>query len=190
MRLEDIKNFELRDFIKNNFRIGTPVDAVKASLTNGSGDSEITFTSFFAGTQGNSISVSILDSGEDDSDLSFTFDIPTKSLIIYPKKESGSITSTCDEVADALNANPTVSAYLDIVGGSGVISTSTEANLSGGINGTEGFAKITRYIQGDVIYFCFDDADILSTGKWKKINHLSYESILDYDDILDYDEIL
>ena len=191
MQFSDINDLELKKFLRSNFRTGTPEDAIAASLTSGTGDSQIVFTCDTKGVFGNSISVAIIESSEDNCDLSFSFDVTTKELIIYPQKTSGSIVSTSSDVADILNANPTVSSYMTVTGGSGVIDTLEETNLASGTNGTEGIGYLTRYIIGDVIYFCLEDADFSSTGKWKKTGtELSYDSVLDYSETLDYDEIL
>lgn len=193
MSFNQVKDLNLRKFLINNFKVGTPSDSVAASLTLGMGDQQIVFTALDSGVVGNTISVSILDSGEDNSSLSFSFDIISKHLIIYPQKTSGSIISTCSDIADALNAHATVSSYLSTTGGIGTIEVQDETNLSGGSNGTEGLGKCTEYINGDIIYFCFNDADYSSTGKWRKhgsSSEIGYDEILDYGEILDYDDIL
>lgn len=191
MVFNDIKDFYLKKILKNNFQIGTPSDSVASSLTFGTGDSEIVFTAVDSGIQGDNISVSILDSGESDSSFSISFDIITRELIIYPEKISNSVTSTSSDIADSLNSDVTVLAYLSVTGGSGVVDLQAKTSLSGGSNGTEGIGKFTEYIYNDNIYFCLDDADFSSTGKWRKVgSEISYDGVFNYDEILDYDSIL
>lgn len=192
MSFNDIKNLPLRTFLKDNFKVGIPIDSVQASLAFGTGDSQISFQAVTGGIQGNFISVKIVNSSENDCLLSFTFDVINKLLTIYPEKVSGSIVSIGSDIADLLNSDLTVSEYLTTTGGSGVVDWQVETNLSGGINGSEGIAGVTRYVHGNDIYICYQSCDYSSTGNWRKISgsSISYDSVLDYDEILDYNEIL
>lgn len=194
MEFSELNTFYLRKFLKQNFKAQAPVEAVSSSLTFGTGDSEIVFTAVDKGVGGDNISVSILDS-EEDSDLSFSFDIISKALVIYPEKTSDAVSSTCEDIADALNANLTIQNYVSVSGGTGLIDLQAKTNLSGGVNGSVAIGGFSKYVDGNDVYFCFEDSDFSSTEKWRKASgestgDLDYDSILNYNEVLDYDEIL
>ena len=125
---------------------GTGVPYVKASLTSGTGNSQIQFTAYKPGANGNNITVTIVESGND-TPLSvsaagndITINLATDGV--------GSATSLVRDVIAAINDSDAVSQLVNADGGSGletgIVAAAAQANLTGGQDSTETFDAISE----------------------------------------------
>lgn len=106
--------------------------AITLDMTNATAD--LTFTAVEAGTDGNSINVTVVDPGANDADLEISVFVKTITVSLATD-ENGTITSTAAEVKAAVNANADAALLVtceDEGAGSGVVNAVANTFLTGG----------------------------------------------------------
>jgi len=113
------------------------VGSAKASLTHGSTNGQIVFTAKNAGTGGNSITITITNG-------TFGVSVVGNAISIV----AATATDTINNVIAAIYATPAAAALIDVTdgtgNGTGLITTKTVTNLSGGTNSAEVFSEIVN----------------------------------------------
>lgn len=106
---------------------------VAASLTLGTGTSQLTLTAKTAGADGNDITVALVDPDANNATLSVA--LSGKAITVnLATSAGGAITSTAALIKAALDANAGIAALIDTVsGGTGVVVETAATNLAGGI---------------------------------------------------------
>ncbi len=146
----------------------TPVDGVKAivtvDMTNNNAD--LTYTAKEYGTDGDDITVTHVNPGENDEDLVVTVD--GKDITVSLETGStGAIASIANDVKAAIKAHEEADALVAVTAdgdGTGAVVEKGEESLSGGVNVTEG-------IVGSV---AFDEANFyvkVDEQEWREVAH-------------------
>jgi len=116
-----------------------------ASKELGSADARVTFTAVESGTAGNGITIAIVDPAENDYTMTVSVTYGTTptdqiNVIVYPSTNgSGTITSTANNVRDAVNADPVAKLHMvsSIENGAGTsaVVAAAQTALTGGTAG-------------------------------------------------------
>ncbi len=120
--------------------------AVKATKTIGTTTSGIVYTANVAGTDGNNISIKLVDPGTT-GDLGV---VVTGSDIVVNLKYTSALASTALEVVAALNTNKDASALITaapLTTGEGVVAAATKTSLAGGAD-----IAVANYAEGVLLY--------------------------------------
>lgn len=146
---------------------GTPVNAVKASTTIGSGDNGVvTIKSDLVGTEGNSFTITVSDAGTSGCAMSAT--INGKDITVVLGKTSSTLDptkNTATLIATAINALDGVSATKSGTGADSIVTAVAKKNLAGGKYATP--ARTQGFIQIDgVWYIAVKPVDKWTTDGW------------------------
>lgn len=119
-----------------------PVDGVQAELTTDMTEAkaDVTLTAVAYGRSGNTITVTYIDPSANSASLSVV--VRGRDILVYLATDSGgTITSTCEEVVNAINANAAAAALVTATAeddGSGVVNAEAKAALIDGVDVTPG----------------------------------------------------
>jgi hypothetical protein len=150
------------------FKEDTPVDGEKATVIvdMNNDNADPTYTAKEYGTDGNDITVTHVDPIENNADLVVTVD--GKDITVSLETNgSGTIITTCTELAAAIEAHAEADALVDVTAegdGSGDVKAKGKESLSGGENVTEGIIGSAA----------FDDTNFyvkVSEQIWKEVAH-------------------
>ena len=132
-------------------------------------NANVTYTAYREGTRYNGIKVTHVAPSGEDTDLSVVWDGIERSLVVNLEKEAGSVTSTSEEVADAVNALSDVAKILSASAegdGSGVVNAKSVEELSGG-KGKLSVHLVTAGVSvtdGDMTVKLKEDSTFVATG--------------------------
>ncbi len=115
-----------------------------ASLSIGSGGSEVRISAKLYGTTANSLTVAFTDAGAGQTVPSSVVTKVGTAISVKLKRTAGAITATADEVATRINAvaNGVICA---VAGGTDLVSVASAANLTGGLDPTPGPDGSSRF---------------------------------------------
>lgn len=124
-------------------RTSTGTDAVKATLTKGTGNSKIRFTAKAGGVDGNDITVAAINPG---SNATLGIVVTGTDIVINLGYSSSAIDSTVNDVIAALYADEDAAALIDVDNsdgtGAGLLAAFAEAPLASGADATHTFEDI------------------------------------------------
>lgn len=117
------------------FRFTPGVTEVKSSLTNGSTNSQNVFTSKLDGTEGDDVSVELINPGTTSS-LAIT--VTGTDISVTLAYATGAITTTAAQLKSAIEGNASANALVSVTNGvgngTGLKAALTKTNLSGGVD--------------------------------------------------------
>lgn len=120
---------------------------VKATKTIGTTTSGIVYTANVAGTDGNSISIKLVDPGKA-GELGVV--VTGSDIVVNLEYVTDAIVSTALEVVEAINADPAASALITatpLTTGEGVAAAATKTSLAGGAD-----IAVANYAEGILLY--------------------------------------
>jgi hypothetical protein len=149
-----------------------PVNAVASVLsTSMTGDNnDLTITAKTKGVVGDSITIALVDPGEDAEAEVVT--VTGTDIVVTLRSATGTL-STAAEVKAAIEASAAAAALVTVAfkgtdTGAGNVTALTETPLASGVDGTVGTAWEARY-NGGYLYLCASDAgNTISGANWVK----------------------
>lgn len=119
-------------------------DPVKGTLSIGSSNAIVEFESVAAGVGANGISVAFVSPGSGTQTLGVV--VTGKAIVVNLGYAASAVTSTANDVIAAILASPEASALVTCDSGAGtgvsLVSAASDANLTGGSNGTSVYTEI------------------------------------------------
>lgn len=160
------------DILLPSTAASAPVNAVAAALTtNLTGtNNDLVFTAKTKGVAGNSITVALIDPGEETATEAVEV---TGTDIVVTLRSVSSTLSTAAQVKTAIEANATANALVAVTNkaandGTGVVTAMAEDALEGGVDGTLGEPWEQRWVT-DTLYMAASDAgNTISSANWYK----------------------
>lgn len=149
---------------------GNPVNAKKAELETEflTADSDLLFTAKKVGTEGNSITIEFVDPDDDDVELSVEVN-GNAIVVILGTDEYGEISSTAEEVIEAIEDSEEASALVAVEavdGDAGIVEELAATPLAGGQYATPCRASKAIIIIGEVWYISEKPVDKWTEDGW------------------------
>lgn len=153
------------------FSGSTPVNAVKASQTIGSGDNgTVTVEYDFVGTDGNDYTIEVVEGSEADVDLSAVLTDTAIVVTLGTDSESAldATKNTATLVAAAIDALTDISAEASGTGATALAAAEAEQDFAGGKLATKSATPCFWFNSaGTVVYFCEKPVSRFDESGWK-----------------------